>query len=149
MHVSCAYSNKLARGGKTPRRLPEKLVSDRGPDLTSKSLEDAAFQLGIELDFNPPRTPHFKGTVESFFAGLEMWQESAAQLPPCIPSGKRGQEQYCSARWLRAMVILDARRRVPEAREATQGASARAIDPRRLSARDSGSLPGRRGREET
>ena len=36
--------------------LPEKLVSDRGPDLTSKDLEDAAFQLGIELDFNLPRT---------------------------------------------------------------------------------------------
>lgn len=126
--------------------LPEKLVSDRGPDLTSKDLEDAAFQLGIELDFNPPRTPHFKGTVESFFDGLndllgsslpgktfrswveradyrpddgplityeallevihihlvdvyaaskhptapgtrlEMWQESAAQFPPCIPA---------------------------------------------------------------
>ena len=50
--------------------LPERLVCDRGSDLTSKDLEDAAFQLGIELDFNPPRTPHFKGTVESFFDGL-------------------------------------------------------------------------------
>jgi len=50
--------------------LPEKLVCDRGPDLTSKDLEDAAFQLGMELDFNPPRTPHLKGTVESFFDGL-------------------------------------------------------------------------------
>ncbi len=50
--------------------LPEKLVCDRGPDLTSQDLEDATFQLGIELDFNPPRTPHFKGTVESFFDGL-------------------------------------------------------------------------------
>ena len=62
------------------------MVSDRGPDLTSKDLEDAAFQLGIELDFNPPRTPHFKGTVESFFDGLEMWQDSAAVFPPCIPA---------------------------------------------------------------
>ena len=126
--------------------LPEKLVCDRGSDLTSKDLEDAAFQLGIELDFNPPRTPHFKGTVESFFDGLndllgsslpgktfrswveradyrpddgplityealleiihihlvdvyaaskhptasgtrlEMWQDSAAVFPPCIPA---------------------------------------------------------------
>ncbi|NQT16728.1 MAG: hypothetical protein HQ582_28485, partial [Planctomycetes bacterium] len=32
--------------------LPEKLVCDRGSDLTSKDLEQAAFQLGIELDFN-------------------------------------------------------------------------------------------------
>ncbi len=59
--------------------LPEKLVSDRGPDLTSKDLEDAAFQLGIELDFNPPRTPHFKGTVWSFFDGLN--DQLASALP--------------------------------------------------------------------
>ncbi len=126
--------------------VPEKLVCDRGSDLTSKDLENAAFQLGVELDFNPPRTPHFKGTVESFFGGLnhqlsaslpgrtfrswerrgdynpddgpllpydalleiihihlidvysvskhptatktrlEMWQESAAEFPPCLPA---------------------------------------------------------------
>ena len=59
--------------------LPEKLVSDRGSDLTSGDLEDAAFQLGIELDFNPPRTPHFKGTVESFFDGLN--DQLSASLP--------------------------------------------------------------------
>ena len=125
--------------------IPEKVVCDRGSDLTSNDLEQAAFQLGIALDFTPPRTPHFKGTVESFFdvlndqllaslpgrtfrswerradynpddgplmpyealleiihihlvdvyaAGkhptaaktrLEMWQESAAEFPPCLP----------------------------------------------------------------
>jgi putative transposase len=59
--------------------LPEKIVCDRGPDLTSQDLEDAAFQLGIELDFNPPRTPHFKGTVESFFDGLN--DQLSASLP--------------------------------------------------------------------
>ncbi len=59
--------------------LPEKLVCDRGSDLTSQDLEDAAFQLGIELDFNPPRTPHFKGTVESFFDGLN--DQLSASLP--------------------------------------------------------------------
>ncbi|QDU92330.1 Mu transposase C-terminal domain-containing protein [Lignipirellula cremea] len=126
--------------------LPEKLVCDRGADLISRDLQQAAFQLGIELDFNPPRTPHFKGTVESFFDALndqlgsslpgrtfrswekradyqpddgplmpyealleaihihlvdihaaskhptsgktrfEMWQESAAEFPPCLPA---------------------------------------------------------------
>ncbi len=126
--------------------IPEKLVCDRGSDLTSKDLERAAFQLNMELDFNPPRTPHFKGTVESFFDSLndqliaslpgrtfrswerradynaddgplvpydtlvevihlhlidvysvskhptssttrlEMWQESAAEHPPCLPA---------------------------------------------------------------
>jgi putative transposase len=59
--------------------LPTKLVSDRGPDLTSKDLEEAAFQLGIELDFNPPRTPNLKGTVESFFDGLN--DQLASSLP--------------------------------------------------------------------
>ena len=59
--------------------LPEKLVCDRGPDLTSKDLEEAAFQLGIELDFNPPRTPYLKGTVESFFDGLN--DQLATSLP--------------------------------------------------------------------
>ena len=123
-----------------------KLVCDRGSDLTSKDLENAAFQLGIELDFTPPRTPNFKGTVESFFdslndqllsslpgrtfrswerradydpdegpllpyatlveiihlhlidvhsqqrhpaatkSRLEMWQESAAEFPPALPT---------------------------------------------------------------
>jgi putative transposase len=126
--------------------IPEKLVCDRGADLTSKDLEQAAFQLNMELNFNPPRTPHFKGTVESFFDSfndhlisslpgrtfrswerradynadrgpmipfetlvevihlylidiysmskhptsavtrLEMWQRSAAEYPPCLPS---------------------------------------------------------------
>jgi len=50
--------------------VPEKLVCDRGSDLTSKDLEQAAFQLGMELDFMPPRSPHLKGTVESFFDTL-------------------------------------------------------------------------------
>ena len=59
--------------------LPAKLVCDRGSDLTSKDLEEAAFQLGIELDFNPPRTPHLKGTVESFFDGLN--DQLSASLP--------------------------------------------------------------------
>ncbi len=129
--------------------IPSKLVCDRGTDLTSKDLENAAFQLGIELDFTPPRTPNFKGTVESFFdtlndqllsslpgrtfrswerradynpdegpllpyatlveiihlhlidvhsqqrhptatkSRLEMWQESAAEFPPALPTCRR------------------------------------------------------------
>ncbi|NQV23005.1 MAG: transposase [Rhodopirellula sp.] len=50
--------------------IPEMIVCDRGTDLTSNDLENSAFQLGIVLDFNPPRTPHMKGCVESFFGGL-------------------------------------------------------------------------------
>ena len=59
--------------------VPEKLVCDRGADLTSKDLEQAAFQLGMELDFMPPRTPHLKGTVESFFDTLN--DQLLAALP--------------------------------------------------------------------
>lgn len=50
--------------------IPEKIVCDRGADFISSDLENAAFQLGVVLDFNPPQTPHFKGCVESFFGGL-------------------------------------------------------------------------------
>ncbi len=126
--------------------VPEKLVCDRGADLTSRDLEHAAFQLNMELDFNPPRSPNLKGVVESHFdtlndqlisslpgrtfrswerradyrpddemlvpfatlvevihlhlvdvysvskhpttskTRLEMWQESAAEFPPCLPA---------------------------------------------------------------
>jgi putative transposase len=59
--------------------IPERIVCDRGSDLISKDFEQAAFQLGIELDFNPPRTPHFKGTVESFFDALN--DQLLASLP--------------------------------------------------------------------
>lgn len=51
--------------------IPEKLVCDRGSDLTSKDLEQAAFQLGFVLNYMPGRSPHLKGTVESFFGGLQ------------------------------------------------------------------------------
>ncbi|MCA9091019.1 MAG: transposase family protein [Planctomycetaceae bacterium] len=59
--------------------IPERLVCDRGSDFASQDLEQATFQLGIQLDFNPPRTPHFKGTVESFFDVLN--DELASSLP--------------------------------------------------------------------
>lgn len=59
--------------------IPERITCDRGADFTSKDLELAAFQLGFVLDFNPPRTPHLKGCVESFFGGLD--QQLIAALP--------------------------------------------------------------------
>jgi len=76
-YVSTRYPR--VRGSWPCYGLPEKLVCDRGADLTSKDLENAAFQLGMELDFNPPRTPHFKGAVEAFFGGLN--DQLSASLP--------------------------------------------------------------------
>jgi len=76
-YVSARYSR--VTGSWPCYGVPEKLVCDRGADLTSKDLEHAAFQLGMELDFNPPRTPHFKGAVEAFFGGLN--DQLSASLP--------------------------------------------------------------------
>lgn len=64
-----AEKHPLVKGSWPCYGLPETVVCDRGPDLTSRALENAAFQLGIELDFNPPRMPHLKGTVEISSAG--------------------------------------------------------------------------------
>ena len=58
-HVTpSGHANFLRDTRSGPPYKPETLVCDRGSDLTSKAFEDAAFQLGIHLDFNPPRTPH-------------------------------------------------------------------------------------------
>ena len=38
-------------------------------NITPEAIQEIT-ELGIEIDFNPPRTPHFKGTVESFFDTL-------------------------------------------------------------------------------
>jgi len=46
-------------------------------------------QLGIELDLNPPKTPHLKGTVDSFFDGLN--DQLSASLPERVPPRGFGQ----------------------------------------------------------
>jgi len=68
--TSLRDSNPSLKGEWPCFGIPEMIVCDRGADFTSNDLENAAFQLGIVLDFNPPRTPHMKGCVESFFGGL-------------------------------------------------------------------------------
>jgi putative transposase len=50
--------------------IPELLVVDRGKEFKSKHLSEACFQLGIELDFNPPRKPWYKGSIERHFRTL-------------------------------------------------------------------------------
>lgn len=50
--------------------LPEQLVVDNGKEFLSRSLEDACFQLGIELVLCPPASPWFKGAIERHFGSI-------------------------------------------------------------------------------
>ncbi|WP_298472740.1 DDE-type integrase/transposase/recombinase [uncultured Psychrobacillus sp.] len=50
--------------------LPELLVTDRGKEFKSKHLNEACFQLDIQLTFNPPRKPWYKGSIERHFRTL-------------------------------------------------------------------------------
>lgn len=70
--------------------IPETLVVDNGKEFHSVSLEDACLQLNINLQFNPPKTPWFKGTVERSFRELN--NDLLDKLPgKSFPSwGERG-----------------------------------------------------------
>lgn len=46
------------------------LVVDNGLEFHSQSLIDALGQLGISIEYNPKRTPRYKGKVERFFRTL-------------------------------------------------------------------------------
>ncbi|TVY09093.1 Mu transposase C-terminal domain-containing protein [Paenibacillus cremeus] len=50
--------------------VPKLLKVDNGKEFRSSSLDDACKQLGIELQFCPPRKPWYKGTVERTFRTL-------------------------------------------------------------------------------
>ncbi|WP_180124883.1 DDE-type integrase/transposase/recombinase [Rhodoferax sp. BLA1] len=50
--------------------VPMVLKMDNGVEFHSKSLKDACFELGIELQFCPVAQPWFKGRIERFFRTL-------------------------------------------------------------------------------
>lgn len=50
--------------------IPMVLKMDNGPEFHSKSLRDACFELGIELQFCPVAQPWYKGRIERFFRTL-------------------------------------------------------------------------------
>jgi len=50
--------------------LIETLVVDNGLEFHSQNLLDAAGQLGISVEYNPKRSPRYKGKVERFFGTL-------------------------------------------------------------------------------
>ncbi|MDG4717812.1 MULTISPECIES: Mu transposase C-terminal domain-containing protein [Thalassospira] len=50
--------------------LMDTLVLDNGLEFHSQDLQDSCNQLGVSLEYNPARTPHYKGAVERFFGTL-------------------------------------------------------------------------------
>lgn len=50
--------------------LPNRLVLDNGREFHSKHLIESVSQLGINIEYNPIRTPRYKGAVERFFGTL-------------------------------------------------------------------------------
>lgn len=50
--------------------LPEELILDNGADFRGFDLEKAAMDLGINLNFSPPRQAHYKSEVERFFGKI-------------------------------------------------------------------------------
>lgn len=55
------------------------LVVDNGREFHSKSLEKAAFLLGVTIQYAPKRTPWFKGKIERWF--LELNRNAAHGIP--------------------------------------------------------------------
>lgn len=47
--------------------VPELLVVDNGKEFYSRHFEDACLQLGIEIDYAPPRCGAYKGAIERWF----------------------------------------------------------------------------------
>lgn len=50
-----------------PYGLMELVKVDNGLEFHGKQLEDACLQLGILIQYTPPRTPWYKGTIERYF----------------------------------------------------------------------------------
>ena len=47
--------------------LPKTIVVDNGLEFKNNAMKDACYQLGIILQFCPPRVPQWKGSIERFF----------------------------------------------------------------------------------
>ena len=50
--------------------VPSTLVIDNGLEFKNNSMRDAAYQLGFVLQYCPPKTPQWKGSIERFFKSL-------------------------------------------------------------------------------
>jgi putative transposase len=59
--------------------IPEELILDNGKDFLSLDLEQAALELGINLNFSPPRQAFYKAQVERQFGSIN--KRLLAMLP--------------------------------------------------------------------
>ncbi|HJQ24666.1 MAG TPA: DDE-type integrase/transposase/recombinase [Blastocatellia bacterium] len=50
--------------------VPETIIVDNGKEFHSRDFEDACLQLGILIQYAPPKLPYYKGTVERYFGTL-------------------------------------------------------------------------------
>lgn len=50
--------------------IPETLVVDNGKVFHSKHFEDACLQLGITIDYSPPKVPWYRPSIERYFGTL-------------------------------------------------------------------------------
>jgi Mu transposase, C-terminal./Integrase core domain. len=47
--------------------IPKKIVMDNGLEFKNEAMIDAAYQLGFIIEYCPPKTPEWKGSIERFF----------------------------------------------------------------------------------
>ena len=62
--------------------VPENLVMDNGSDFTSEDLKLSCEDLGMNVEYNPPRHPWFKGSIERFFRS--MYTDMIESLPGAL-----------------------------------------------------------------
>lgn len=84
--------------------VPETLVVDNGKEFRSRHFEDGCLELGIQIDFAPPRCGAYKGTVERWF-GTEN-TKLLHQLPGTTFSNIFARRDYDPVR--NAVITLDA-----------------------------------------
>lgn len=64
-YVKSKYPN--VKNNWTSFGVPKTIVIDNGKEFKNKAMEDACLQLGIILEYAPPRFPEWKGSIERFF----------------------------------------------------------------------------------
>ena len=74
--------------------LMDTLVLDNGLEFHSQDLQDSCSQLGVSLEYNPARKPHYKGVVERFFGTLNT--KLIHTLPGTTFSNPRQRGDYSS-----------------------------------------------------